>query len=164
MRPGIALVVMTHRRVRDLPICATVLAVAIAVAGCTATDAGGTIAPGTSPRADAPATATSRASAPGYGPHSPDQACALALKAEQTLRTHQDTDQNGESAIDQDFTNFSEALSNAAQQENQPATAKAMTALANDYSALVDSQSGAAQLPDMTTVENDGTNFDKACA
>ena len=39
-----------------------------------------------------------------------------------------------------------------------------MTALANDYTALVESQSGAAQLPDMSTVQNDGAAFDKACS
>lgn len=151
--------VMTHRRIRTLPICTTVLAVAITVAGCTTTQAaGGTTAPSSTPRTDASATATVG------GPHGPDPACVVALKAGQTLQAHQAADQNDESAIDQDFTDFAQALSTAAQQEKQPATAKAMTALANDYSALVDSQSGAAQLPDMTTVENDGANFDKACA
>src|SRR5205807_9049092 len=51
-----------------------------------------------------------------------------------------------------------------AQRETHPATAKAMTALASDYTDLVASQSGAAQLPDMSTVQNDGTAFDKACS
>ena len=51
-----------------------------------------------------------------------------------------------------------------AQQEKKPATAKAMTALANDYTALVESRSGAAQLPDMSTVQSDGAAFDKACS
>jgi hypothetical protein len=39
-----------------------------------------------------------------------------------------------------------------------------MTALATDYTDLVESQSGAAQRPDMNTVEVDGTAFEKACS
>jgi hypothetical protein len=39
-----------------------------------------------------------------------------------------------------------------------------MTPLPNDYTTLVESQSGAAQLPDMSTVQSDGTAFDKACS
>ena len=105
-----------------------------------------------------------RASAPVFGPAGPDPACAAALRAEQILRARQDKDQDNESALDQDFTNFANALSAAAQHETHPATAKAITALANDYNALVQSQNGAEELPDMNTVENDGTAFDKACS
>ncbi len=39
-----------------------------------------------------------------------------------------------------------------------------MTALANDYNDLVESQSGGAQLPDVSQVQKDGTAFDKACS
>jgi len=39
-----------------------------------------------------------------------------------------------------------------------------MTTLADDFNALVESQSGAEELPDMNTVENDGAAFDKACS
>jgi hypothetical protein len=133
-----------------------VLAVGVGVGGCaTATATAG------------PASATApapRSSAPVFGPAAPDPACAAALKAEQTLQARQGKDQSDESALDQDFTNFASALSDAAQQEKHPATAQAMTALANDYTALVQSQSGAVQLPDMNTVQNDGTAFDKACS
>ena len=66
-------------------------------------------------------------------------------------------------AIDRDFTDFASALNAAAQQETHPAVAKVMTALADDYTALVDSQSGAVPLPSMSTVQNDGAAFDKAC-
>jgi hypothetical protein len=38
-----------------------------------------------------------------------------------------------------------------------------MTALADDYTALVASQSGAAQLPSMATVQSDGAAFEAAC-
>jgi len=44
-----------------------------------------------------------------------------------------------------------------------PAAAKAMTALADDYTALVASQSGAAQLPSVATMQSDGAAFEKAC-
>ena len=97
-------------------------------------------------------------------PRQPDPACVAARKAERDLQTHQETDQTDESAIDADFMNFSDALSAAAQHEANPATAKAMTALANDYSALVQSQSGAAPLPDMNTVSSDGAAFDRSCS
>ncbi|HJP76432.1 MAG TPA: hypothetical protein VJ914_19345 [Pseudonocardiaceae bacterium] len=115
-----------------------ILVVAIAITGCT-----GTQGPGSS--------------------SGPDQACAAALKAERNLQAHQGTDQSDESAIDQDFMNFADALNSAAQHEADPAKAKAMTALAEDYAALVGSQSGAAQLPDMNTVSSDGAAFDKSC-
>jgi hypothetical protein len=149
---------MRHHAAHAFPVVASALAVAIAICGC----ANDGTASGTAPSTRAPLPAT--ASAPVYGPHGPDPACADVLKAEQTLQSHQNTDQNDESAIDQDFTNFAQALGTAAQHESNPATAKAMTALADDYNALVESQSGAAELPDMTTVENDGTTVDKACS
>ena len=140
-------------RERTLPALALVLAAGIAVGGCATATAG-----------TASTVASSSATAPVFGPRVPDPACAAALKAEQTLQARQGKDQGSESALDQDFTNFASALSAAAQHETHPATAKAMTALANDYSALVESQSGAEQLPDMNTVESDGTAFDKACS
>ena len=103
-----------------------ILAVAIAITGCTSTQGSG----------------------PGSGP---DPACVAALKAQQNLQAHQGTDQSDESAIDQDFMNFADAPEHRGQHEEDPAKAKAMTALAEDYAALVGSQSGAAQLPDMNT-------------
>jgi hypothetical protein len=133
------------------------LAAGIAVGGCASATAAGGPAPA------ATVTAAARASASVYGPPAPDPACTAALTAEQTLRTRQGDDQDNESALDQDFTNFASALSTAAQQEKRPAVARAMTALANDYNDLVESQGGAAGLPDMTAVENDGTAFEKAC-
>jgi hypothetical protein len=178
--PGITSVVMRHRAARALPAVASVLVAGIAMGGCaTATATGGTTSarPAASaassaasasgaaaPGAAASGAATGRAGGPVYGPPGPDPACATALKAEQTLRTRQGRDQASQSALDRDFTNFANALSTAAQQERHPATATAMTALASDYTALVESQSGAAELPDMSTVENDGTAFDKACS
>jgi hypothetical protein len=146
-----------------LPAFALVLMTGITVGGCAAATAG-TASSSHTPSAAASATATaSRVSAPVLGPPGPDPACAAALKAEQILQARQGKDQNNESALDQDFTNYANALSAAAQQEKHPAAAKAMTALASDYNDLVASQSGAAQLPDMTTVQNDGAAFDKAC-
>jgi hypothetical protein len=151
-------------RHRALPAFASVLAAAIAVSGCAP------VTPGTASNrhaasASPSATATAaRASAPFYGPPSPDPACAAAQRAEQVLRARQGKDQDNESALDQDFTNFANALSAAAQQERHPATATAMTTLADDFNALVESQSGAEELPDMNTVENDGAAFDKACS
>lgn len=145
------------RGVATRAVCAVALALAVggAVAGCSAASAG-------TPAAAARPAAT-RAAAPVFGPSAPDPACVSAKQAEQTLQTRQGKDQGSESALDQDFTNFAGALSNAAQREKRPATAQAMTALANDYTALVQSQSGAAQLPDMSQVQKDGTAFDKAC-
>jgi hypothetical protein len=150
-----------HLPTRALPAVALVLAVGIPVAGCAAATAGPA-----SPSSAAPATASAaaRTSAPVFGPPGPDPACASARKAEQTLQARQGKDQANESALDQDFTTFANALSAAAQHETHPATAKAMNALSNDYTALVESQSGAAQLPGMATVQNDGTAFDKACS
>jgi hypothetical protein len=158
---------MTQRAARTLPAFALVLTIGITVGGCTAAAATGRSASAGSAAsavASATASATARASASVYGPPAPDPACVAAQKAEQTLGTRQGKDQDNESALDQDFTNFASALSAAAQQETHPATAKAMTALATDYTDLVESQSGAAQLPDMSTVEADGTAFEKACS
>jgi hypothetical protein len=152
---------MRPRAARVLPAVASMLAAGLAVGGCTAATANTRAA---SARVASSATAAARVSAPFYGPPGPDPACADALKAEQILQAGQGKDQGDESALDQDFTNFANALSAAAQKETNPARAKAMTALANDYNALVESQSGAAQLPDMSTVENDGTAFSKACS
>jgi hypothetical protein len=149
---------MRHHTVRAIPALASVLAIGMAVGGCATATATAGAAPASS------VSSAARTSAPVDGPFGPDPACVAALKAEQTLQTRQGKDQSNESAIDQDFTNFANALNTAAQQEAHPATAKAMTALANDYTALVESQSGAAQLPDMSTVQDDGAAFDKACS
>jgi hypothetical protein len=151
-------------RHRTLPAFALVLVTGITVGGC-ATAAAGTASSSHAASASSSATATAgRVSATVFGPPGPDPACAAALKAEQILQARQDKDQDNESALDQDFTNFANALSAAAQQETHPAAAKAMTALASDYNDLVESQSGAADLPDMNTVENDGAAFNKACS
>jgi len=157
---------MTQRAARTLPAFTLVLMVGIAVGGCTAASATGrSTSAGSAASAAASAISTAaRASKSVYGPPAPDPACVAALKAEQTLGTRQGKDQDDESALDQDFTNFASALSAAAQRETHPATAKAMTALADDYTDLVESQSGAGQLPEMTTVEADGTAFEKACS
>ena len=154
---------MRHRAVRVLPALALALAAGIAVEGCTAATATAT-AGGASAGSVSAAASAARTSAPVDGPYGLDAACVAALKAEQTLQARQGKDENAESALDRDFTNFAAALSAAAQQEQHPATAKAMTALASDYTALVESQSGAAQLPDMSTVQSDGAAFDKACS
>lgn len=159
---------MRHRvrevATRAVPAVALTLAVGAAVAGCaTATATVGTTVPATKGPATTGPAAT-RTSAPVYGPSVSDQACAAAQNAEQTLQSRQGQDQNDESALDQDFMNFAAALSTAAQSEKRPAVAQAMTALANDYTDLVDSQSGAAQLPDMSQVQKDGAAFDKACS
>jgi hypothetical protein len=153
---------MRHRvrevMTRAVPVVALALVAGAAVAGC-ATAAAGTPAAVTRP-------AATRTAAPVDGPVAavPDPACVAAKKAEQTLQSRQGKDQDNESALDQDFTNFANALSDAAQREKHPATAQAMTALANDYNDLVESQSGAAQLPDMSQVQQDGAAFDKACS
>lgn len=158
-------------RHRALPAFALVLVTGCATASAGtassshAASASASAAAATAASAAASAAATvGRVSAPVFGPPGPDPACAAALKAEQILRARQAKDQGNESALDQDFTSFANALSAAAQHETHPAAAKAMTALASDYNDLVASQSGAADLPDMNTVENDGAAFDKACA
>jgi hypothetical protein len=143
---------MMHRTVRAIPALAAVLAVGIAVGGCAAA----TATPGAT-------SAAAQTSAPLLGPPAPDPACAAAVKARQTLQARQGKDQNSQSAIDKDFTNFASALTAAAQHATHPAVAKAMTALADDYTALVQSQSGAAQLPSVATMQSDGAAFVKAC-
>jgi len=156
---------MSHRacEVATSAVAAVALALAAgaAVAGCATATATATATAGASAATRPAATG---AAAPVYGPPSLDAACAAAVQAEQTLQSRQGKDQYNESALDQDFTNFAAALSAAAQREKRPATAQAMTALANDYTALVESQSGAAQLPDMSQVQKDGAAFDKACS
>jgi hypothetical protein len=79
------------------------------------------------------------------------------------LELRQGKDENNQSALTQDFTNFANALTSAAAQEKNQAAANAMNALADDYNALVESQSGAVPLPSMSAVQNDGAAFDKAC-
>jgi hypothetical protein len=171
---------MTHRArkvaTRAVLVVALALAAGSAVVGCAAATAGPPAAAArpaaarpaaARPAAARPAAArpaAARPAAPVAGPDVPDPACAAAENAEQTLQSRQGQDQNNESALDQDFMNFAAALSAAAQSEKRPAAAQAMTALANDYTALVESQSGAAQLPAMSQVQKDGAAFDKACS
>jgi hypothetical protein len=162
---------MRHRTVRAIPALALALAAGIAVGGCTtatasagAATAGAASARSSSPAAASATASAARTSAAVNGPFGPDSACVAALKAEATLEARQGKDQNSETALDQDFTNFANALNAAAQRETHPAAAKAMTALASDYTDLVESQSGGAQLPDESTVQSDGTAFDKACS
>ena len=151
---------MRHRArgalTRAVPAVALALAVGAAVAGCATPSA----------NAGAPAASTrpSASRAPVDGPPAPDPACIAAESAEQTLQSRQGQDQDNETALDQDFTNFATALSAAAQSEKRPAAAQAMTALASDYTDLVESQSGAAQLPDMSQIQKDGAAFNKACS
>ena len=153
---------MRHRTVRVVPAIAAALAAGIVVGGCagSAASTGATSARSASSAAVRPAAQTS---APFVGPPAPDVACLAARKAEQTLQARQGKDQSSQSAIDQDFTNFASALNAAARQATHPAAAKAMTALADDYAALVASQSGAAQLPSVATMQSDGDAFEKAC-
>src|SRR5579875_268556 len=100
---------MRHRATRAVPAVALALAAGVALAGCaTATATAGT-------------PAASRTAAPVYGPPAPDQACAAAKQAEQTLQSRQGKDQGNETALDQDFTNFAAALSAAARREKLPA-------------------------------------------
>ena len=131
---------------------ALALGVSASAVGCATATAG---APAATTR-----PAASRAASPVYGPSATDPACVAAEQAEQTLQSRQDQDQNDESALDQDFMNFAASLSAAVQTEKRPATAQAITALASDYTAIVESQSGAAQLPAMSQVQKDGAAFD----
>jgi hypothetical protein len=151
---------MRHRArevaTRAVPAVALALAAGAAVAGC-ATAAGSAPSAATRPAATTPATP------PVDGPVL-DAACAAAESAEQTLQSRQGQDENNESALDQDYTNFAAALSAAAQKEKRQAAARAMTALANDYTDFVESQSGAAQLPSLSQIQKDGAAFDKACS
>ena len=148
---------MSYRAARVIPVLAVALAAGLAAGGCST---------GATPVAVAGATGSSSAPASGRfaGPDVPDPACVDALKAEKTLEAKQGKDQGNETALDNDFMDFANALSAAARRARNPATAKAMTVLADDYTALVESQSGAAQLPDMETVTKDGAAFDKACS
>jgi len=156
---------MRHRTVRAIPALVTALAVAIAVGGCSAATATPRAASaGTASAGSAAASSATPTSVPVDGPFGPDSACVAALKAEATLQARQGKDQNNESALDQDFTNFANALNADARRETRPATAKAMTTLASDFTDLVESQTGTAQLPDMSTVQSDGAAFDKACS
>ena len=150
-------------------VLALALTVGAAVVGCATAGAPAAAARPAATRAAATRPAATRAAgtrpaAPIDGPAVPDPACAAAENAEQTLQSRQGKDQNDESALDQDFMNFAAALSAAAQSEKRPAAARAMTALANDYTALVESQSGAAQLPRMSQIQKDGAAFDRACS
>jgi hypothetical protein len=161
---------MTRPTASTIPALALVLAVGIGAGGCAAATATPGAAPASSASSAAPVSSASSAtapttqtSAPLLGPPGPDPACAAALKARQTLEARQGKDQSSESAIDKDFTNFANALNAAAQEEKHPAAANAMTALADDYNALVQSQSGAVPLPSMSAVQSDGAAFDKAC-
>ena len=152
---------MMHRMARAFPALASVLAVGIAMGGCAAgTATAGATSVSSAPSATASATQTS---APMVGPPAPDPACAAARTAEQTMQARQGKDQNSQSALNKDFTDFASALNAAAQQATHPAVAKVITALANDYTALVESQSGAVPLPSMSTVQNDGFAFEAAC-
>jgi hypothetical protein len=153
---------MMQPAVRLVPAIAAVLTAGIVAGGC----AGATATAGAaSARSVSSATAPSAAetSAPLVGPSATDAGCSAARQAEQTLQAAQGKDQGSQSAIDKDFTNFASALNAAARQATHPATARAMTALADDYTALVASQSGAAQLPSVATMQSDGAAFDKAC-
>lgn len=160
--PGVPSWAMMRPTVSAIPALALVLAAGTALSGCAAATATTGAASANSPASTA-TPAAARTSASFYGPPGPDSACAAARKAFQTLQSRQDKDRNSQSAIDKDFTNFANALNAAAQHETHPATASAMTTLADDYMALVDSQSGAAPLPSMSAMQNDGAAFDKAC-
>lgn len=151
---------MMQPAVRVAGAIVAVLTAGIVVGGC----AGATATAGTaSARSAAAAPSAAETSAPIVGPTAPDAACLAARKAEQTLQARQGKDQGSQAAIDQDFTNFASALNAAARQATHPATAKAMTTLADDYTALVASQSGAAQLPSVATMQSDGAAFEAAC-
>lgn len=157
---------MRHRArnvaTRAVPAVALALAAGAAAVGC----ASATATTGAAGATGAAATqaASTRTAAPMFGPAAPDPACVPAKRAERTLEARQGKDQSNESALDKDFTNYAAALSSAAAHAKRAATARAMNDLANDYSALVESQSGAAQLPNLSQVQKDGAAFDKACA
>jgi hypothetical protein len=110
------------------------------------------------PSATAAGTATPAASTAAGAP------CRDAVQAEQALQTSQARDQSNRSALDRDFTAFANRLGADAQKETNPATAQAMTSLSTDYTDLVESQTGGAELPAMTTVQADGTAFERDCA
>jgi hypothetical protein len=119
---------------------------------------GPSVAASATPSAAATGTAAAAASAGASAP------CRDAVLAEQVLQASQAKDQSNRSALDRDFTAFANRLAADAQKETDPATAQAMTNLSNDYTDLVESQTGGAQLPAMTTVQADGTAFERACA
>jgi hypothetical protein len=115
-----------------------------------------------------PAPAAPSATATGTGAAAAGAAasapCRDAVQAEQSLQVSQAKDQSNRSALDQDFTAFANRLAADAQKETDPAAAQAMTNLSNDYTDLVESQTGGAELPAMTTVQADGTAFERDCA
>lgn len=156
---------MRHRArnlaTRAVPAVALALAAGAAVAGCASATATTTAAANGTVKTPA---ASTRTAAPMFGPAAPDPACVPAKRAERTLQSRQGKDQSNESALDKDFTNYAAALSSAAAHAKLAATAQAMNDLADDYTALVESQSGAAQLPNLSQVQKDGAAFDKACA
>ncbi len=153
---------MTQPAVRVAGAIAAVLAASLVAGGCAdVTATAGAASARSASSAAVPSAAET--SAPVVGPSAPDAACAAARKAERTLQARQGKDQGSQSAIDRDFTNFAGALNAAARQASYPATARAMTALADDYTALVASQSGAARLPSVATMQSDGAAFDQAC-
>jgi hypothetical protein len=119
---------------------------------------------GPSVPASAAPSATATATATGTGAAAASAPCRDAVQAEQSLQVSQAKDQSNRSALDQDFTAFANRLAADAQQETDPAAAQAMTNLSNDYTDLVESQTGGAQLPAMTTVQADGTAFERDCA
>jgi hypothetical protein len=135
------------------------LLMAVAACGTQATTAA---ARATSLRA-VPAASTAAAAAPAYGPRAPDASCQAALRAQHTLEVSQVRDNANVTALDADFTKFANALTSDAGHETSSAAAKAMTSLANDYTALVQSQTGNAQLPAMATVQADGAAFTRVC-
>ena len=110
------------------------------------------------------ATATATGTATGAGSAAASAPCRDAVQAEQSLQASQAKDQSNRSALDQDFTAFANRLTADAQKETDPATAEAMNNLSNDYTDLVESQTGGAELPAMTTVQADGTAFERDCA
>jgi len=110
-----------------------------------------------------PASAAPSATATGTGAAAASAPCRDAVQAEQSLQVSQAKDQSNRSALDQDFTAFANRLAADAQKETDPAAAQAMTNLSNDYTDLVESQTGGAELPAMTTVQADGTAFERDC-
>jgi len=110
-----------------------------------------------------PSPAAKASSAVVFGPRAPDAACQAAVRAQRALQTSQVRDKTNEKALDADFITFANALNADAGHESDAAAAQAMTKLASDYSDLVQSQSGNAQLPDIATIQSDGTAFNHAC-
>lgn len=117
----------------------------------------------TSPAAVSSPAAAGTGAAAMQGPRVPDAACQAAVRAQRKLETSQVRDKTNATALDADFTAFANALTADAGRETSTAAAQAMNNLANDYIALVQSQSGAAQLPSMSTVQDDGAAFNRDC-